>query len=110
MENKFESWAIVEIFGHQTFVGLVTEQTIGGASLIRVDVPATENVAAFTKLFGASAIYCITPCDEATARQAVIGLRQKPIEVWKLNLPALSAPARGDNEDEDPRYEGDSDG
>lgn len=31
-EEKFAQWAIVEIFGHSKFAGLVTEQTIGGAS------------------------------------------------------------------------------
>ena len=39
-EKAFEQWAIVEIFGHQRIAGKVTEQTIGGCSFVRVDVPA----------------------------------------------------------------------
>jgi hypothetical protein len=35
-----EQWAIVEIFGHQRIAGRLTEQTIGGCSFVRVDVPA----------------------------------------------------------------------
>lgn len=38
--HKFESWCIVELFGHQRIAGLVTEQTIGGCNFVRVDVPA----------------------------------------------------------------------
>jgi hypothetical protein len=87
-EQKFEAWAVVEIFGHQTYVGKVTEQTIGGCSFVRVDVPALAKTktypgrAAFTKLFGQGAIYAITPMDEAAARRAAEGLRQEPVTLW----------------------------
>ena len=97
--QSFESWAVVEIMGHVTIAGLVTEQTIAGQPLIRIDVPAVDGQAAFTKFYGGASIYCITPCDEATALAAVKGLRQKPIEVWKLNIPAL--PERGHLPDDD---------
>jgi len=33
-KSTFESWAIVEVMGHRQFAGLVTEQTIGGASFV----------------------------------------------------------------------------
>ncbi len=35
----FDTWAVVEVMGHNTYAGRVTEQAIGGASFIRVDVP-----------------------------------------------------------------------
>jgi hypothetical protein len=65
-----------------------------------VDVPATDAQEGFTKFYGAGAIYAITPCDEITMLAAVAGLRRKPIDVWKLNLPQLSVRAGG-NEDGD---------
>lgn len=99
MAEKFEQFAIVELMGRTVIAGLVSEQVIGGQSFVRVDVPVGEKEAAFTKLFGAAAIYCITPCDEATAIAAVEGLRSKPIDVWKLNLPQLEA-----NHENDPDY------
>ncbi len=46
--EQFESWAIVELFGHQKIAGKLTEQTIGGCHFIRVDVPAFEDSPAFT--------------------------------------------------------------
>ena len=80
--GKFDSWAIVEIFGHAKFAGRVTEQAIGGASFVRVDVPETGKSPAFTKLFGASAIYSITPVTEELARKAVEYCYSEPISVY----------------------------
>lgn len=69
MDTKtFESWAIVEVMGHRQFAGFVTEQALGGASFVRVDVPEANDLPAFTKLLGAGSIYAITPCTEETAR------------------------------------------
>jgi hypothetical protein len=94
MTEPFETFAIVELFGHSVISGKVSEQAIGGASFVRVDVPAINGQEAYTKLYGSGAIYCITPTDEATALAAAQGLRQKPVDVWKLNLPQLQAPMR----------------
>jgi hypothetical protein len=80
--EKFDSWAIVEVFGHAKFAGRVTEQAIGGASFVRVDVPAVDKSPAFTKLFGASAIYSITPVEEELARKAVKACHSEPISVY----------------------------
>lgn len=87
MTEKFEQFAIVELMGRNVIAGLVSEAVIGGQAFVRIDVPGTQDTPAFTKFYGAGAIYCITPTDEETARAAVAGLRQKPIDVWKLNLP-----------------------
>jgi len=68
MAEPFSEWCVVEIMGHQRYWGRVTEQTLGGASFIRVDVPNSDGGIAYSKIFGASSIYCITPCTEAIAR------------------------------------------
>jgi hypothetical protein len=92
-QPTLETWAIVELFGHQIIAGLVSEQIIAGQGFVRVDVPGTDGQDPYTKMYGPNAIYCITPSDEATVHAAVEGLRPKPIEVWKLNLPKLAAPS-----------------
>lgn len=104
---------IVELFGHNQIAGRVSEQSVGGASFVRVDVPEVDGIAGFTKLYGASAIYAITPTDEATMIKAVKAFRTVPIETWKLALPE---PVRqrvtdyaetdfdNDDEDDDPEY------
>lgn len=98
MSEKFEQFAIVELFGHQVIAGKVSEQVIGGQGFVRVDVPPVDGEEGFTKFYGAGAIYALTPCNEETMLAAVTGLRQKPIDVWKLNLPQLSV---NDDDDED---------
>ena len=82
--TKFEQWCILEIMGHQTYAGLVTEQTLGGASFVRIDVPESEGIPAFSKCFGAASIYCITPVTEEIARLRAKSLRQAPLSVYDL--------------------------
>lgn len=82
--DKFEQWCILEIMGHQRFAGLVSEQTLGGASFVRIDVPECEGQPAFTKLFGAGSIYCISPIAEDIARAMAKELRKKPVDVYDL--------------------------
>lgn len=37
-------WAAVEIFGHQRFSGQITEQSIAGDKMVRLDIPAVPEV------------------------------------------------------------------
>jgi hypothetical protein len=82
--KAFEQWCLVEIFGHQKYAGLVTEQQIGGANFVRVDVPETSRSKPFTKLFGASAIYSMTPIEEDVARVLAAQYDQRPVSVYEL--------------------------
>ncbi len=83
MENeKFDSWAIVEIMGHSKLAGRVTEQAIGGSSFVRVDIPEREGHPAFTKLFGNAAIFSITPVTEDLARKAAAHCDSEPVSVY----------------------------
>lgn len=88
-KEQFETWAVVEIMGHQQFAGFVSEQPLGGSSFVRVDVPECQERPAFTKIFGAGSIYCITPCTEEVAREAARRFYSRP-----LTFLALPAPSR----------------
>ncbi len=70
-EATFDSWAIVDVMGHQRFIGRVTEQVIAGQGFIRVDVPDVESedpgAISFTKVLGAKSIYMIEPVSKDTA-------------------------------------------
>ncbi len=73
-EPELKSWALVELFGHQRIVGYLSQQTFGTGVLFRVDVPDMTKDGkvvrrGFTRYFGLSAIYSITPCDEDTVRR-----------------------------------------
>src|SRR4051794_11796687 len=92
---------IVELFGHQKIAGKVSEQQIGGASFIRVDVPEIDEIKAFTKLYGPNAIYAITPVDEETMLRAVRSFQSVPIERWQLASPTLRAKLTAGDDDDD---------
>lgn len=85
----FREWAIVELMGHQKIVGLATEAAIAGAALLRVDVPAVDDKPAYTRFYGASAIYSINPVTEEIARHLVKTYRPEPVN--RFDLPALEA-------------------
>ncbi len=109
MSERFEQWCILEIMGHQTYAGIVSEQVIGGASFVRIDVPECEGVPAFSKCFGAGSIYCITPVTEEVARLRAKSLRQAPLSVYdlpedvraKMRTPAIAGPSQREFEDFD---------
>jgi len=108
--ERFDQWAIVELFGHQRIAGRVTEQAIGGQTFVRVDVPEQERpqigtLPAYTRLFGPGAIYCINPVDEATARAAVGQCFAEPVSAFQAGK--LLAGARGDDDDDDDEWDGD---
>lgn len=106
--DKFEQWCVIEIMGHKRFAGFVTEQSVGGASFVRVDVPEVttrsgETLPAFTKLFGASSIYCLSPCTEETARAFAADLRAEGFALYEApRLPAPQAAPVRDAEWDDP--------
>ncbi|WP_454825349.1 hypothetical protein [Paraburkholderia xenovorans] len=113
--EKFDQWAIVEIFGHQRIAGRVTEQQVGGSSFVRVDVPACEATEreratqAFTKLYGQGAIYAISFVDEAAARMTARQLRVQPIDTWALRRALEDMPAIGNDSRQRHLGDGDSD-
>lgn len=107
MTEKFDHWAILEILGHQRYSGRVTEQTVGGAAFVRIDVPESDGCPAFTKLFGAGSIYSITPVSEEIGRALAKELRKAPLSIYELpdefreriQKPALSH-VPGEHDDE----------
>lgn len=70
-DPPFASWAIVELMGHRRRPGYVREVEVFGAKLLRVDVPTPAGD--LTEFYGASAIYCVRPCSETTARSEADG-------------------------------------
>jgi len=82
--EKFELTAVVELFGHTKMAGKVTEQSIGVATFIRVDVPETCQQPKFTRLLNPSAIYAINPVTEEVMFQMAEMITSKPIDSWDI--------------------------
>jgi hypothetical protein len=89
--NDFSGWAIVEIMGHQKYAGFVSSQALAGSSLVRVDVPETDGHAAFSKMFGGSSIYCLTPVDELVAKSMAKSLRKAPVDIYEFPREVVEA-------------------
>ena len=86
MEEKFEQWAMVELYGHQRIVGKVSEASIGGCSFVRVDVPETGSQKPFTRYFGNNAIYSINPVSEEIAREMLKQCVNVPVQRYELPM------------------------
>lgn len=71
--TDFDSWAILELFGHRRLAGRVSEQDLAGGRLLRIDIYGDGDHEAdivASQLYGHGAIFSLTPCDETVARQA----------------------------------------
>lgn len=92
-QNQLETWAVVELMGHQKEVGFVTTQYYGTACMFKIDVPelperektltrpqwvgdthvpagTTISLAAQpgrSRMVGVSSVYALNPCDRETA-------------------------------------------
>ena len=89
---RLKSWALVELFGHQRIVGFLSEQSFGTGVLFRVDVPDLTKDgkvvrAGFTRYFGLSSIYSITPIDEEAVRELLPVVDGSPSAVRPYTLP-----------------------
>jgi hypothetical protein len=121
-QATFEGWVILELMGHRRLAGYLSEQQIGGASFLRIDVPSSDlcercagagglqetdldlrpthtedpctdcngygTKLSATQLYAPSAVYCITPTTEETARKVAGTGRVAPVQQWEL--PALT--------------------
>lgn len=101
-QKKFDTYAHIELFGHQQICGRVTEATVGGCAFIRVDVPAVEDTQPFTRYFGNGAIYSMSPISEEAAMALLKRMRPTPHFVYQLqpHKPAFSH----EDDDDDNQY------
>lgn len=93
-QPAYEGYAIVELMGHNTIAGHISEVTIAGAAMLRVDVPAVGEQAAFTKFVGASAVYGITPTTQEIAERAAERLHVKPVSLYLVEPPVRISGAK----------------
>jgi hypothetical protein len=130
-QAKFEGWAIVDVLGHQRYIGFVTTEAYGAAVLFRIDVPELAErerttvrpgyvndayapagtvvkesaVKGYTKLVGAGSIYAITPCDREAALTALEQMQHRPLMLVRMPtdaaLPSAPSPDAAPRDEED---------
>ena len=99
--DKFQGWAILELMGHRRLAGWVTETELAGQGVLRLDVPRTTAEDAVegappdgeepwlgTQYYSPAALYCMTPCDEASARAVARYAQPTPIHRYELSVGA----------------------
>lgn len=84
-QDGFRQWCVLELMGHRRLAGLVSEEQIGGASFIRIDIPAqVKGEAVATQFYSPQAVYCITPTTEEAARLFAMRNWQPPISRYEI--------------------------
>jgi hypothetical protein len=83
-KTTFDEWALIELFGHARVVGRVTEAQIGGGNFIRCDVPDENGATRFTRFFGPSAIYSISPVSRQTAIAMAANIGAEPVRHYDI--------------------------
>lgn len=79
----FKQWCLLELMGHSTLAGLVTEEEHFGTKLGRIDIP-TSDTEFLTQYFGGSSVYRATPCTEEIARSLAKTLNYQPPHAWSV--------------------------
>lgn len=79
--QSFDHWCILELMGHRKVGARVTEETIGGAALLRLEIPSDPPV---TQYINASSIYCMTPTTEDIVRRFASRMTPTPVHEWEL--------------------------
>lgn len=92
--SVIEGWAILELMGHRRLGGWLSEVSVAGAAMVRIDVPHPQKLGetAATQFYAGQAIYAITPTTEEVARSIARGAPQ-PVSRWDLH--AVEAGASG---------------
>lgn len=64
------TWAVVEIMGHRTRAGLISDITIGGATMLRIEHPTRAGHTGedpLEEFYAPTAIFSIRPCSQDEA-------------------------------------------
>jgi hypothetical protein len=91
-DTAYEGWAILELMGHRRLGGQVKQVEQYGAAMVRIDVPAVEDHAAFTQFYGGGSIYSVTPTTEEIAHYVANLVRAAPVSRFEMPSPAWPEP------------------
>lgn len=89
---KYEGWVVLELMGHRRLGGYLSEETIAGASFVRIDVPDPTKEGDHwqaTHFYSPAAVYCITPTTRDLAFALARTCSPSPVQRWEL--PALES-------------------
>lgn len=101
--EHLESWALVEIFGHDKLAGLVTTRKFGTEMMFQIDVPKPDGEGfAYSRLLSPKAVFAIQPTNEDWCRRwakAASEYDRSPLPY--IPEPAKLAPAEEPGDDDE---------
>jgi hypothetical protein len=100
-ESKLDTWAIIELMGHQKIAGRLTERSVAGGGFIQVDVPPVGDQPGWSRLISPSAVYAINPVNQEAAVAVAARLQAVPVQPYEMHPPQLSGPGPGPVTDDD---------
>jgi hypothetical protein len=87
-EGTFEGWAVLELMGHRKLAGKISEQAVGGGSMLRIDMYCgEEEKPTATQFYGVQSVYCLTPSTEELCRQYAAQCVPQPVARYELPAP-----------------------
>lgn len=95
-------FAVVEIMGHRTRAGAVSDAQMGGATLLRIEHPSRSDHGEepLTEYYAASSIFCIRPCSPEEAAKVAAWAWPEPHTTPSLG-PGFAELVEPDDDDED---------
>ena len=70
--------------GHQRIAGLVSEVSVAGKGMLRVDVPGETGDILFSRFYSPEAVYCISPTDKQIAIGLATKCASRPVNIYDL--------------------------
>ena len=87
-DDRFASWAILELMGHRRLTGHVSEETIAGKPMIRLDIflkiEDFPNSPHGTQFYAPDAVYCISPTTPDLACFLASKTDESPVRPYEL--------------------------
>lgn len=81
-KEPFEHWAIIETFDNPTLAGYISEETIAGVQMLRIDAPIVDDTPGFTKFVGKNAVAGITLVDRNAVETYIKFYRRGPFNCY----------------------------
>lgn len=99
--EKFQCWAVVDLMGHSKTAGLISEQSIAGKGMIRIDIPDKSGEIRVTRFYSPDAVYSLAPVDKQIAVAYAAHHDTRPVQIYDLRkLIEDKKVGEGDNDGE----------
>lgn len=83
-KEGYSGWSILELMGHRRLGGYITETTLAGKGMLRIDIPGKDGARSATQLYSLESVYCLTPSGEAEARAVALRSIVEPVARWEM--------------------------